>query len=188
MVDKNLEENNTLPQNLPSDEVILAMITIMKNHNFEFGDLYFLQLLGTWMGTSAAVMWATLYYTYHEVHTIISNHCHNLLYFICYIDDIFGIWTGNLTTDWAAFSKDINNFGILKWDILKVTPSLSVNFLDMALSIIQGRIISSTYQKKMNLHLYIPPSSEHPPSCIKGAIFSLINRYYRQNTHQQDFI
>ena len=40
----------------------------------------------------------------------------------------------------------------------------------------------------MNLHLYIPPSSEHPPSCIKGTIFSLINRYYRQNTHQQDFI
>ena len=42
--------------------------------------------------------------------------------------------------------------------------------------------------QKMNLHLYIPPSSEHPPSCIKGTIFSLINRYYRQNTHQQDFI
>ena len=43
-------------------------------------------------------------------------------------------------------------------------------------------------RKKMNLHLYIPPSSEHAPSCIKGTIFSLIYRYYRQNTHQQYFI
>ena len=100
------------------------------------------------MGTFAAVMLATLYYAYHKVHTIIPNHQHNLLYFIRYIDDICGIWTGNLTTDWDAFSKDSNNFGILKWDILEVTPSLSVNFLDMTLSIIQGRIISSTYQKK----------------------------------------
>ena len=120
----------------------------MKNNIFGFGDLHFLQLLGTAMGTSAAVMWATLYYAYHEVHTIIPNHQHNLLYFIRYIDDIFGIWTGNLTTDWAAFSKDINNFGILKWDILDVKSSLSVNFLDMTLSIKQGRIISNTYQKR----------------------------------------
>ena len=111
------------------------------------------------MGTSAAVMWATLYYAYHEVHTLLPNHGHNLLYFIRYIDDILGIWTGNLTTDWKAFSEDVNQFGILKWDITDTIPSLSVNFLDMTLSIENGKFVSRTFQKKMNLHLYIPHSS-----------------------------
>ena len=39
----------------------------------------------------------------------------------------------------------------------------------------------------MNLHLYISPSSEHPPSNIKGVIFSLVKRYYKQNTFLKDF-
>ena len=40
----------------------------------------------------------------------------------------------------------------------------------------------------MNLHLYIPPMSEHPPGCIRGTIFGLIGRYYKQNTSSQDFV
>ena len=179
---KDLESKGQLPEGFPSHAVISAMRTIMTNNIFEFGDMFFLQLLGTAMGTSAAVMWATLYYAYHEVHTLLPNHGHNLLYFIRYIDNIFGIWTGNLTTDWQSFSDDVNNFGVLKWDITEIVPSTSVNFLDMTLSIENGRIVSKTFQKEMNLHLYIPPSSEHPSSCIKGTIFSLILRYFKQNT------
>ena len=139
------------------------------------------------MGTPAAVMAATLYCGYHKVHTLIPNHNHSILYFKRFIDDIFCIWTGNLTSDWNAFKDDVNNFGVLKWDIEDITPSRSANFLDMTLTIVNGKIVSRTYQKAMNLHLYIPPSSEHPPSCIKGTIYSLVQRYFSQNTRQEDF-
>ena len=57
----------------------------------------------------------------------------------------------------------------------------------MTLTIENRRIVSRTYQKEMNLHLYIPPMSEHPPGCIRGTIFGLIQRYQKQNTLQQDF-
>ena len=40
----------------------------------------------------------------------------------------------------------------------------------------------------MNLHLYIPPASEHPPGNIKGVIFSLVQRYFKQNTFLKDFV
>ena len=139
------------------------------------------------MGTSAAVMWTTLYYTYHKIHILLPKHGTHLLYNKRFIGDIFCIWTGNLTTDWTAFKDDVNNFGILKWDITSVTPSSSVNFLDMTLTICDTKIITKTYQKEMNLHLYIPPSSEHPPRCPKGTVYSLVQRYFRQNTYQQDF-
>jgi len=46
------------------------------------------------------------------------------------------------------------------------------------------RIITSTYQKPLNLYLYIPPSSAHPPSCFKGLIHGEICRYWLQNTAQ----
>ncbi|KAL7537045.1 hypothetical protein ACHAWF_005644 [Thalassiosira exigua] len=35
---------------------------VMKNNIFEFGDLFFLHFLGTVIGTSAACMWATIYF------------------------------------------------------------------------------------------------------------------------------
>ena len=79
---KDLYTKGELPPNFTLKAVVSAMIIIMRNNIFEFGDYYFLQLLGTAMGTSAAVMWATLYYAYHEVHTIIPNHGYNFLYYI----------------------------------------------------------------------------------------------------------
>ena len=142
------------------------MKTIMTNNIFKFGDLYFLKILGTTMGTLAVVMRATLYYTYHKVHIILTNHGHNLCYFKRFIDVIFGIWAGNLTSNWDAFCEDIDNFGILKWDISTIKPSTSVNFLDMTLTIEQQRIVPRTYQQEMYLHLYISAMSEHQPGYI----------------------
>ena len=185
---KDLHTKGELPPNFPLKAVVSAMIIIMRNNIFEFGDYYFLQLLGTAMGTSAAVMWATLYYAYHEVHTIIPNHGYNFVYYIQYIDDVFAILIGNLTSDWDAFSKDINNFGVLTWDINEVTLVTSVNFLDMTLTIENQIIVTRTFQKKMNLHFYIPPISEHAPGCIRGTIFGLIGQYYKQNTYCQNFV
>jgi len=33
----------------------------------------------------------------------------------------------------------------------------------------------------MNLYLYIPPKSAHPPSCFKGLIHGKLQRYWNQN-------
>ena len=64
-----------LPSNFLLEAVIHAMKIIMRNNLFEWGNLFFfLQLIGTAMGTSAAVMWAKLYYAYHKVHKLIPTH------------------------------------------------------------------------------------------------------------------
>ncbi|KAL3790505.1 hypothetical protein ACHAWO_010636 [Cyclotella atomus] len=185
---RDLESTNQLPPDFPLDAVLDAMVIIMKNNIFEFGTCYFLQLVGTAMGTSAAVMWATLYFAYHEVHTLIPNHGQFLFYFKRFIDDMFGIWIGNTTNHWSAFCNDVNNFGELTWDIFDQKLSSSVDFLDLTLIIRGNKIVSRTFQKKMNLYLYIPPTSAHPAGCIKGTVFGLIRRYYAQNTFQRDFV
>ena len=182
-----LDAQNKLGTLFPLEAILEAMRIIMKNNIFEFGDCYFLQLLGTAMGTSAAVMWATLYFAYHEVFTLIPKHGAHLPYFKRFIDDMFGVWTGN-HAQWLEFCNDVNNFGVLTWDILEQTPSDSVDFLDLTLSIRGNKIVSRTFQKKMNLYLYIPPTSAHPAGCIKGTIYGLVRRYYAQNTFRKDFV
>ena len=95
------------------------MLIIMTNNYFEFGNTFFLQLLGTVRGTSSAVMWATLYYAYHEEHCLVPRYGEHLLYYRCFIDDMLIVWVGNKTTDWQLFCDDTNTFGVLKWDIHK---------------------------------------------------------------------
>ena len=67
-------------------------ILVMRNNLFEWGDLYFLQLTGTAMGTSAACMWATIYFAVQEIITLIPMCNQSLIIFKCLIDDVFGIW------------------------------------------------------------------------------------------------
>ena len=91
------------------------MKLVMQNNLFVFGDLHFLQLLGTAMGTSAACMWATIYFAVHEISVLIPKYNQYLLLLRRFIDNMFGIWTGD-DGSWEAFKADTNNFGILTWE------------------------------------------------------------------------
>ena len=179
-------DNVDLPDGFPLGAVKEAMVLVMKNNIFEWGDMYFLQLLGTAMGTSAACMWATIYYAVHEMGLLIPKYNNNLLIFLWFIDDMFGIWLddGNATT-WPAFKRDVDDFGILTWEFEEL--STSVDFLDLTISIEGSSLTTKTYQKSMNLYQYIPPQSAHPPGMIKGIIFGLMRNYYLQNSKQRDY-
>ena len=118
--------------------------------------MYFLQLLGTAMGTSAACMWATIYFATHEINTLIPRYTNNLLIFRRFIDDIFGIWIDDGTANaWEQFQQDTNDFGILTWEFEELATS--VNFLDLTISIKHNKITTQTYQKQLNLYQYIMP-------------------------------
>jgi hypothetical protein len=65
-------------------------------------------------------------------------------------------------------------------------PSKQVHFLDLTINLVESSINFSTYQKPLNLYLYIPPLSAHPNSCLKGLIKGEMNRYWLQN-NPQDF-
>ena len=76
---------------------------------------------------------------------------------------------------------------MLDWKVSELTKS--VDFLDLTITINDdGFVETRTYQKEMNLYLYIPPSSAHPPGCFKGLIFGNLLTYWQQNSHREDFI
>ena len=113
----------------------------------------------------------------------------NLLLYKRKIDDILGVWKTDPENPnaWEEYKKDLKKISKLEWN----TDELSgkVNFLDLNLWINENSntIQYSTYQKPMNLFLYIPKHSASPPGLLKSLVFGLVGTYKRQNSDAEDF-
>ena len=59
---EDLEKQGDLPPDFNIDMIVNAAEIVMHWNIFEYGDCFFKQLIGTAMGTSAAVLWAIIYY------------------------------------------------------------------------------------------------------------------------------
>ncbi len=189
--------DKSIPSTFPKELFLKVLRIIMENNIFTFGDTYWIQTQGTAMGTPAAPLYSIITFGYHENTTILNTFKSNLLYYKRYIDDIFGIWIDDTTTPtnynidnpknpFTRFKETLNQFGSLKWNTEPLTDS--TNFLDLTITIKNQRLTTLTYQKPLNLYLYIPPMSAHPSSCFKGLVIGEIYRYWLQNTEEKDFI
>jgi hypothetical protein len=167
------------------------MNIIMRYNVFEFGDTIFRQLTGTAMGTPVACIYAMIYYSYHE-EFLLHKYKEHIVYYSRFIDDGFGLWKDlNDPTAYDRFCADVNNFGThakaLKWTNEDLSDE--VIFLDLKIRINASRRIETrTYQKPMNLYLYLHHASAHPPGVLKGMIHGCIRRYKLQNTRRQDYL
>jgi hypothetical protein len=168
--------------NFPCNLFLEILEIVMKNNIFSFGNTYWLQLKGTAMGTPAACAYATITFGHFEHTVLLPAFKDNLLFYRPYIDDIFGVWLPPRTdksATWNNFNTLLNSWGNLKWEAN--TPSTTTHFLDLNVTIKNSTITASTYQKPLNLYLYIPPRSAHPYSCLKGLIKGELGRYWLQN-------
>jgi hypothetical protein len=112
-----------------------------------------------------------------------------LIYYKRFIDDVFGCWFHDDDTEidaqeWAAFKMAMNSDSGLEWDIS--AHAQCVNFMDLTLSIKNNKIHTTLYQKTMNLYLYIPPHSSHPPGVLTGLVLGGIHRIYSLCSDDQD--
>ena len=172
--------------------LIRALEIVMKNNIMKFGDIYVKQESGTAMGKPPAPGWATIFEGLHEIE-FLPEFKSNLLLYVRFIDDVFGIWipTDNPTTDelsWLQLKAEVNNNHGLEWEF--EDRSMAVNFLDMTVRIdsTNGSIKTSLYEKPMALYLFIPPHSAHPPGVLTGHIFGNLLRIFRLNSDEADII
>ena len=177
-----LTNKDKIPNDFPTNLFLYILNLVMENNIFTFANTYWWQLTGTAMGTPVACAYATVTFGQFENSVILNNFRNHLLFYKRYIDDIIGIWLpsdDNDSTTWNLFKETLNSWGNLKWIIEE--PSKKTVFLDLEIQLQDSTISFKTYQKDMNLYLYIPPSSAHPPSCFKGLIMGEVRRYWLQN-------
>jgi hypothetical protein len=184
-----------IPQHSIVLTISLLTFLIMNCNVFQCEDTFWLQLIGTAMGTSCAVIFATIWYLLTE-RRIRSKFGHRLAYFKRFIDEILGIlwliddtYSNDPTQDpeWTSFQAELNTFGRLRWSVGALLNT--EKFLDLKITLgADGKFSFKIYQKELNLHLYIPAASAHSPDTLKGTIYGNLQRYWRQNTKHEDFI
>ena len=182
-----LRRNAAQFADIPIQALMDALSIIMKNNVVRFGDTAWHQIKGCAMGTPPAPPYATLFYAIWE-ETLLSEFGANLFLLRRYIDDMLGIWVViNPDTDadtWARFQSRLNDYHGLEWE---TSPrSLQVDFLDLTLSMADHRITTTLYSKPLNLYLYIPPRSAHPPGVLTGLVFGTIHRIFTLCSSPQD--
>ena len=171
------KNNNEYPQ----DAVRAGLRLIMSMNLFTFGDLTLKQLNGTAMGTPPAPPYATIYYGIHE-ENFLPHHSRRVIYYRRFIDDIIGIWCPNKNpqldaVEWHEFKLKMNSFPGLTWEFSE--RSKMINFMDMTITINNSNMIETTlFKKRLNLHLYIPPHSAHPPGLLPGIVYSTLFRIF----------
>ena len=88
-----------------------------------------------------------------------------------YRDDILDFWTlGQEKLE--EFTEYINSL----YPTIKFTcthSSHKINFFDLTLHLVNGRIETDVYSKPTDSHLYLPPSSSHPYNCINSIPYSV---------------
>jgi hypothetical protein len=163
--------------NVPAKALTEALRLIMTHNVFRFGNTHWLQISGTAMGTPPAPPYATLFYAIHE-DNIIREFGDNLLLYRRFIDDVFGIWryTPGEPDRFTEFINYMNAYGLV-WEVQ--ARSQRVDFMDLTITVSNNRLMTALYEKAMNLYLYIPPHSAHPPGVLFGLIYGNVFRIQR---------
>jgi hypothetical protein len=77
----------------------------------------------------------------------------------------------------------MNEFG-LSWEVQ--TRRQQADFMDISISICNNRLTMTLYEKVLNLYLYIPPHSAHPPGVLSGLIYCSVFRIQRLCSDESD--
>ena len=85
-----------------------------------------------------------------------------MVFYRRFIDDVIGIWCPHHnhkqdTLEWDHFKNKMNAFPELTWEFSE--RAKTIDFMDTTISINKSNCIETTlFEKRLNLHLYIPPT------------------------------
>ena len=173
---------------LKPNALIEALDIVMNNNRMHFNDLIVHQHKGIAMGMAPAPSIANLFVAIYETCNIVTFPKSYLPFLRRFIDDGFGIWLRDSDRDtdakqWDLFQNIINTMG-LTWEF---SPrSHNVTFMDLNITLVDGRLYTSLYAKPMALHLYLPPTSCHAPGLTVGLIHGHFYRLFMLCSHEKD--
>lgn len=184
-----ITKNAHLFKHCDREALIEALPIIFKNNYFKFGDIFCHQTSGTAMGTPPAPSWATITFGIHEEEMILPKWKEQMPFYLRFIDDGIGIWLVDddpqvFEEQFKQFQHDMQGWYGLEWTF--TTPSTTIDFMDLTISIVDGKIETTIFEKAQNLYLYIPPHSSHPRGVLTGLICGQVLRFRRLCSKRSD--
>jgi len=175
------------------DTIVEFLSLVLKNNFFQFKKILYHQIDGTAMGTAVAPIYANIFMGFLEkklVEELLGNQ--SLLHYIRYVDDTLFIFKH---TSMQNLQEIAHRFNSLHKNIFFNFEfnETSVNFLDVTIFkgprfIKTGIFDTRTYQKAMNLHLYVPFTSFQPVHQKIGLVKTELIRHIRNSSSIDDYI
>ena len=163
--------NKTVPSSLLKKLILL----VLQSNIFRFNEKLYKQIKGTAMGTPMAVNYANIFLDNFENKMLDEYQRKKKVRPIVwwrYIDDVFLIWHDDEESlkDFLKFCDEYSANHKMKSKIKFETnySRESVNFLDVNIKLLNGKISTSVYSKPTDSHLYLNKKSCHPTHVIEN--------------------
>jgi len=183
---KTVLERYRAGETTPSNKSLVELLRlVLYKNNFEFNEKHYLQVGGTAMGTRVAPSFANIFMSSFEEKFVYTYETQPLIW-LRYIDDIFCIWTAG-ENELQKFITHLNNCH----PSIKFTQEFGtekIAFLDTAISIHRGKLVSNLYTKPTDSHNYLLFTSCHPKHTKEAIPYSQMIRVRRICTFTLDFI
>merc|ERR1711884_787583 len=102
------------------------------------------------MGTPPAPSYAYLSFAIHK-NTFLDKFNKNLIFYERFIDNVIGIWISSNDNAWNRFQCKMNE-SYLEWEFSNF--SNRVDFMDMTITLVDGKLTTTLFEKALNLYLY----------------------------------
>ena len=178
-------------KSIPTEYIMKLLKLVMEKNLFTFNEETWLQLLGTCMGTRVSPSYANLFMGLLEK-KLLSNcpdHLKNFIYlWKRFIDDVIIFWTGT----WDQFNEFFNYLNSSHSTIKFDTPCYdsennSCNFLDLTISVKEGKIRTDLFRKETDKPRALLPTSAHPNHIPSNIVYSMAFRFLRICDNEQLF-
>jgi len=144
---------------IPTDTLMEMSEFVLKNNFFEFDQKVYQQISGTAIGTKFAPPYACIFLDQLES-SFMQTETRKPLNWFRYIDDIFFVWTHG-EDSLHKFMSNLNKFN----KHIKITYDFSkehIPFLDLNVSLAEGKLFFDLYMKSTDCHQYLHYTSSHP--------------------------
>ena len=181
-ISSGMDDDEVSPRSL-----LKALQICIQNNFFEFNEKIYHQKGGVGTGIKLAPPFACLGVGDFEEKFFSSENdlVKMILLWKRYIDDVFAILKGE-----EEDCKNLVDFlNTLMPGVIKFTSKFSkdkIEFLDLQISIEEGKLETNLYIKPSNLQLYLDYFSNHPQHCKVGMVYSLALRIIERCSKQKD--
>ena len=170
------------------DAVMDAIELVLRHNIMRLGDVITKMIRGIAMGTSLAATVSNIFMGSYEADNVVAQFKDCAPFLRRFIDDGLGKWERHPDhardqANWSRLKGVINASG-LRWIFSE--RSKSVVFMDMTISIVNGKVETSLYSKPLNLYLYIPSHSCHAPGVLRSLLSGMILRIYQLCSKAED--
>jgi hypothetical protein len=165
--------NNRINQRPSTESFTQLLGHVLKFNNFMFNGEHYLQISGIAIGTKMAPSYSNIFMGRLERRLPYYSPTKPLSW-LCFIDDIEIKWVDGRESlnDFIDMANSFHNS-------IKFTVDISTSkntFLDTKATLTNGEIEFNLHTKPTDSHLYLMPSSCHPPHTFKGVSIGLASR------------